>query len=234
MKLSIPVITISAFLLASCTTLGKKQELTPDQMRSKLQTNKIVIEPVANPVMLVERTKSKAIGNMLVSSLVSSAVGSSGHPSTPQQFQNNVKIGQSLGQELHRALPKGDVVSSGNGVDLTLANKFTDYFNNKSPTEENDVNKVITVSIRANLWELSYKSMLTSSNYTLNYDLRFFIEEKSDEKTLPLKQIVCQGEAPGEMPLEQWKAENYQKVDAATQYVADKCFQLAMAEMGLE
>ncbi len=233
MNFRIPVIALSALFIASCNTMGKKNELAADQLRAKLQASRVVVEPVANPVMLVERTKSKAIGNMVISSVVASAVGSSGHPSTPQQFQNNVEIGQTLGQELNKALPTGSAVSSGNGVDLALASKLTGYFSDKSTGEVENSSEAITVSIKANLWELGYKSMLTSSDYALNYDLRLSVEEKVGDKTQPLKQIVCQGEAPIKMPLEQWKAENYQKVDTAAQDVVDRCFELAMTEMGL-
>lgn len=233
MNFRIPVIIISALLIASCNTMGKKQELAADQLRAKLQASRVVVEPVTNPVMLVERTKSKAIGNMLVSSMVASVAGSSGHAANPQQFQSNMQISQTLGQELNKALPTGSEVSRGNGVDLALASKLTGYFSAKSSGENEGSGKEITVSIRANLWELGYTSMLTSSDYALNYDLRLSVEEKVADKTQPLKQIVCRGEALDKMPLEQWKAENYQKVDTAAQDVVDRCFGLAMTGMGL-
>jgi hypothetical protein len=233
MNFRIPVITVSALLVASCNTMEKKPDLAADQLRVKLQASRVDIQPVTVPANLVERTKSKAIGNMVISSVVSSAVGSSGNPSSMQQFQNNVEVGQTLGQELQKALPSGNLVSSGNGADLALANKLADYFNDKSSSVDGKSNGQITVSIKANLWELGYKSMLTSSDYALNYDLRMNLAESVGDQMRPLKQIVCRGEAPDMMPLEQWKANDYQKVDAAIPDIVDRCFNLAKVEMGL-
>jgi hypothetical protein len=238
---------ISALLLASCSTLDKKQELTADQLRAKLHGNTVVVEPVTNPVMLVERTKSKAIGNAVISSVVSIAagrMGSSGgsvHHTNLQQLEarldSQAEISQafskSAGEAVSNALPTGTEVGSGNGVDLALSNKLNGYFSSKPSDENVHGASPITVSVMANLWELGYESMLTSSDYALNYDLRLSIDEKDGDKTKPLKQIVCQGTATDKMPLEQWKAENYQKVDASIPKIVDECFNLAMAEMGL-
>ncbi len=247
MNLRIPAIAISALFIASCNTLGTKQELAADQLHAKLQGNKVVVEPVTNPVILVERTKSKAIGNAVISSVASIAVGrlgSSGNSertTNPQQLQaqldSQVEISQSfsrsVGEGVHKALPTGTEVSYGNGVDLILTNKLSYYFNDKHTGEDGNSIAPVTISVRANLWELGYESMLTSSDYALNYDLRLSIEEKNGDKTQPLKQIVCQGKAADKMPLEQWKTGDYQKVNAAIPNIVNRCFDLAMTEMGL-
>lgn len=232
MYFRLPFIAISILILSACTTLSNKHELASNQLREKLQSSQVVVVPVANPVKLVERTKSKAIGNMLISSLVSSAASSSGHPSNMQQIKNNIEISQNLGKELQQALPDGNVIDSGNGIDLALASKLADYFNNDH-TDMNGGSETITVSISADIWELGYESMLTSSDYALNYDLRLSVMEKDGSETQLLKQIVCRGKAPNKMSLEQWKAEDYRKIDAAVPVIVDRCFKTAMTEMGL-
>lgn len=228
--LMVSAITLCA--LSACTTVNKKTELGSSEISAKIQSSHITVEPIEAPVKLVERTKSKLIGNVLISSILSSAVASSGHPN-PQQFQNQLEIGRTFGRELNKALPTGVTIDSGRGVDLALADKLLQHFNGKQGDTSGNKNEVL-IQVRTNLWELGYESMLTSGDYGLNYHFSIVVKERQGDETRVLKTVACQGSAEPKMPLEAWRADKYQEVDVAAHTIVASCFKLALAEMGID
>lgn len=115
MMLSLPKHTAICvlLLLAGCASAPKTADLSPADLHVWFERSRIDVRPVDKPVLLAERTKSQAVGNFLVSSLVSSAAMSGGGAASPQQVQSHAQIGQTFGQQLNQALPATQNVSAG-------------------------------------------------------------------------------------------------------------------------
>ena len=84
-------------------------------------------------------------------------------------------------------------------------------------------------------WELGYESFLTSSDYRLDYDIDVHVTEsaRTDKQPRRLKTIDCSGTFDRKMPLDQWRADEYQQVDAAAHDIVDHCYELALTGMGM-
>ena len=217
-KTSNCLITILAFCTTACST---NPAMPSSELKQKLSNSKIIIVPINKPALLTERTKAQAIANMVVSSVVGSVVGSTGHAANMQQLQANMQIAQSFSQTLQQSLPDNYAIESGNGADLALAKKLFDFFG----TEANGANKnqELYISVATPLWELGYVSLL-SGNYELNYNLNLAIQEKVEEKFRSIKTVSCTGPFKENMPLDDWKSDNYKKVDIAAGAIVDECF----------
>ena len=121
-------IVMSLFVLTACSTAGHQPELAATEIGAKLLSSRVNVQPVSNPVMPSERTKSQATANFLLSSLASSVIGSMGQAANPQAFQANAEIAQTFGQQMQQALQAGETVASGQGVDVALAGRLAGYF----------------------------------------------------------------------------------------------------------
>ena len=168
-------------LLSACAT-NTTISATPDEIRNKIQRTHVAVLPIAQPAQLTEKTKAQAVGNFILSSVVSSVAGSAGGASNAQQFQANVNIANTFGNELSKALPTSYSVASGKGADLALAKKLSDYFVKSNPSLSPAVQE-LSIAVSAPLWELGYISFLGSDDYALNYQIQVSILEKSNEKT---------------------------------------------------
>lgn len=157
-------IVISLLALTACSTAGHPPELAATEIGPKLLSSHVIVQPVSEPVMLSERTKAQATGNFLFASLASSVIGSTGQAGNPQAFQANAEIAQTFGQQLQQALPEGEAVASGQGVDVALAGKFAEYF---AGVPVDKTGNDVSIQVNARKWELGYQSFLTSSDYVL-------------------------------------------------------------------
>ncbi len=218
--------------LAGCaTTSYQVSELTPDELKSRLQNGAISVRPVTAPVRLTERTKGQAVGNFIVSSVVSSVAASGTGARTASEMQANAQISQSFGQQLNQSLPTGSEVESGGGADARLARRLDDRFRQALQTEKTSP---IELAVSTSRWELGYESFFTSSDYTLSYALTVAVIDRDTDKPRTLKRIQCQGDVPGKMPLDAWQADNYAAVNKAADDIADNCFKRTITAFGLE
>ncbi|GGI53698.1 hypothetical protein GCM10011430_08720 [Oxalicibacterium solurbis] len=189
------------------------------------------VAPIETPARLTERTKSQAVGNFLISSVVGSVAGSTGNAGNMQQMQANMEISRAFSENLSRTLPQNYAVESGRGVDLALAKKMSDYFD--ASTGALPKTQELYISVSAPLWELGYTSFLTSEDYNLSYGLNLNVQEKLNDQLNPVTAISCSGVAKETMPLEAWQADDYKNVNVAAEAIVNKCFTQFMTAMGL-
>ncbi len=221
----------SGLLLSACAT-NTTISATPTELRDKILHAKVTVLPIEKPAQLTEKTKAQAVGNVIVSSVVSSVAASGGGAASPQQFQNNINIGQTFGNELSKALPSSYGVSAGQGADLALAKKLSEFFSKKT-SSPSAVERELSISVYAPLWELGYISFLTSQDYALHYNLQVRILEKLDGKVSTLKTVSCAATAPEKMPLDQWQSADYAALNASAQTIVNTCFHQFLTEAGL-
>ena len=202
-------------------------------LKETVLSSHVTVAPIDKPAKLSQKTKAQAIGNFVVASVAGSVAGSAGNAANPQQFQNNFDIGQAFGRELSKALPTSYQVGLGQGADLALAKKLSDYFSSKSSTTVT-TDRELSIKVNAPLWELAYVSFLTSQDYALNYQLHVSVLEEKNGKLEMLKTTSCASSTKEKMPLEKWKAENYKYVDIHAQAIVDECFTQFLAEAGLD
>lgn len=224
------VLALCALTFSACSTTPV---MTNTQLKDGLINSDVVILPIDKPISLVERTKAQAIGNMVVSSVAGSAAASAGGAGNMQQLQSNVQIGQQFGQQLNQALPNKHAVSAGRGVEAALAKRLTDFFDTLHPGGAPKAHTYY-MAIHPRLWELGYVSLLTSHQYALNYLIDVSILEKHEEKYQPVRTFSCTGNAAEKMPLDDWKANNYEKVDTAAEAIVEKCFSQFVAAIKLK
>ena len=222
---------VSCLLLSACATTTT-MTTSSAELRDMILHAKVIVLPNEKPTQLAERTKAQAVGNVIVSSVVGSVAASSGSGANPQQFQNNMEIGRTFSNELSKSLPTSYSVGSGNGADLALARKLSEFLV-KNAQAHGTVNRELFISVIAPLWELGYISLLTSQDYALNYNLKVQVFEKLDGKTSTLKTVSCSASAKEKMPLDQWKSEDYAAVNASAQAIVNTCFNQFLTETGL-
>lgn len=225
--------TLSASLVFAITACSTTPATPKSALREAILNSNVVVAPIAKPAQLSEKTKAQAIGNFVVASVVSSAVGSSAGAVNAQEMQANMQIMQSFNQNLQQALPNTYVVSAGKGADLALAKKLSDYLGSKVQTTTPS-NRTLSIAVNTPLWELGYISFLTSQDYALNYNLQMILLEQKEGKQQAIKTVSCGSSAKEKMPLEQWKAENYKAVDASAEIIVNECFSKFLAETGLD
>ena len=223
-------IAMSVFALTACSTTGRQPELAAAEVRAKLQSSRVNVQAVAQPVMLSERTKAQATGNFLASSLVGSLAGSTGHAANPQAMQANMQVGQAFGQQMQQALPDDVAVASGHGADVALTAKLAEYFAGMQPEK---VNSEVAIQVNARKWELGYESYLTSSDYVLSYNFEVVASEVQTNEVRVLKTVSCQGQADRKMPLDDWRNEEYREVNAAAEHIVESCFKRVLKDMAL-
>lgn len=220
---------IAAFSSTACSS---NPTLTNSQLKTHLLNSEVVVLPINKPVQLAERTKAQAIGRMVVASVAGSVAGSTGSASNMQQMQANMQIGQSFGQNLQQALPDSYRVNAGQGLDITLAAKLAEFFSAQNNAGAKD--QTLHIGISPRLWELGYVSMLTSQDYALNYNIEMTLMQKNGEKFSPLKYVKCEGSASEKMPLDSWKANQYEKVDTAAEVIIDTCMSQFLSALELQ
>ena len=219
-------------ILSGCaTTRTPIAELTPDELKTRLQHGSVSVRPVTAPVKLAERTKGQAVGNFLLASVVSSAASSGAGARTVGEMQANTQIGQTFGQELNRALPTGVESESEIGVEARLANRLSERFPSAPDgTPGNSIELVVSAS----RWELGYEPFLASSNYTLSFALGVAMVEPSKEAPKILRRVFCQGQVPEKMPLDAWKADEHAALRKAADEIAEQCFRKTLSALGME
>ena len=219
-------------ILSGCaTTRTPIAELTPDELKTRLQHGSVSVRPITTPVKLVERTKGQAVGNFLLASVVSSAASSGAGARTVGEMQANTQIGQTFGQELNRALPTGVESESEIGVEARLAKRLSERFTSAPDgTPDNPIELVVSAS----RWELGYESFLASSDYTLSYALGVAMVEPSKEAPKILRRVFCQGQVPEKMPLDAWKADEHAALRKAADEIAEQCFRKTLSALGME
>lgn len=223
-------ILMSLFVLMACSTVGRQPQMTAAEISTKLRSSRVNVQPVSKPIMLTERTKAQATGNFLLSSLVSSAMGSAGNASNPHAFQANTEIARTFGQQMQQALPEGAAVASGQGADIALAGHLAEYF---AGMQANEFDDEVFVQVRARKWELAYKSFLGSSDYALHYDFEVVVSEAQPAGIRVLKTASCLGEFRRRMPLDDWRNEDYREVNVATEEIVESCFERILKQMEL-
>ena len=232
MKRRLIASALSSCLLLSACASNTTISATPAELKNRILQANVSVLPIEKPAQLAERTKAQAVGNFVVSSVISSVAASSGSATNFQQFQNNAEIGRTFGDELSKALPTSYRVASGTGADLALAKKLAEFFA-KNAQSQGALPSDLSISVTAPLWELGYISFLTSQDYALNYNLQVHLLEKVAGKTNPLKTVSCAASAPEKMPLEQWQAEDYAALNASAQAIVNTCFNQFLTETGL-
>lgn len=222
------LITPLLILLSACATTSDKKGMAPEEIKSRFENSRVIVQWVEKPVPLLERTKTKAVGNFIIASVAGSVVGigASGNA------QTNAQISQEFAVQLSQSLPSGDIINGSTGIDHIMVQKLADHFQDWHPKDTEHANDII-ISVQALIWELGYLSLF-DSDYGLNYQLRITAQEKQPQGEQALKILVCRGQAETKMPLEEWQAENYKAVNQVSLVIADTCLQQVMAEMGLQ
>lgn len=227
--LAIPLAAVS---LTACSTIPEQRQATTDEVRSALLAHPVAVRPVEQPVALAERTKGRAVANTVIASMAATAAANMGSASTMQGMQANHSIASELGTQMAHTLPESELIQAGTGIDRALAHRLARYFQrDEAPAD----NAGLVIEVDAARWELGYESFLTSSDYRLDYDIDVHLIEpaKADKQASPLKTIECAGTFDRKMPLDQWRADAHHAVDAAAQDIVDRCYDLALAGMGM-
>lgn len=235
------IITVAIISLSGCAT---NKTLLGAALSDKIRSNYIVVNKIDKPAALAERTKAQAVAKFVVATAVSS-IASSGNVNTKPGDINafreaaNVKmeIGMALNQQLNRSLPDTYKVSAGAGTDLAIAKKLSDYFADHAKKialdeEARSKAKELHVVVNTGLWELGYISFLTSQNYALNYQFQASLVENIDGKDQVVTSTTCLGKSEKEMPLETWKANDYEVVNQEANAIAEKCHQQFISLLG--
>ncbi|WP_156413931.1 MULTISPECIES: hypothetical protein [unclassified Guyparkeria] len=224
-------IAVAALSLTACASMPEQQASTAE-VRSALLSQAVNVKPPEQPVALAERTKGRAVANTVIASMAATAAANMGGANTMQGMQANHAIASELGTQMARTLPETELIQAGTGIDRALAHRLARYFaQNEAPSESGGV----AIAVNAAKWELGYESFLTSSDYRLDYDIDVHVTEstKTDEQARRLKTIDCSGTFDRKMPLDQWRADDYAQVNEAAHDIVDRCYQLALTEMGM-
>lgn len=224
-------VILIALMVTGLTACATQPVVSEVRLKERLAKSNVRVTPIGTPVQLTERTKSQAVGNFVLASVVSSVAGSGGNAGNMQQLQANMQITQAFGQQLNQALPDNYAVDAGKGVDLALAKKISDYFSAAAPAD--DKTQELYISVSASRWELGYTSFLTSQDYDLSYGLHLGIQEKLGDQLQPVTTISCAGVAKDKMPLEAWQADNYKNVNTAAEFIVNECYKQFMTSLGI-
>jgi hypothetical protein len=228
------VIACCLISLSACAT---NSTLRGSELSEKIRSNFIVVNKIDKPIALAERTKAQAVAKFVVASAVSSLASSGNINSKPGDFQSfqkaanaQMEFGKLLNQHLTRTLPDSYKVSAGTGADLAIAKKLNDYYVDhakKLALDEAAIGnaKELHVVVNAGLWELGYVSFLTSQDYGLNYQFQASLVENISGKDQVISSTTCLGKSEKEMPLETWKANDYEIVNQEANLIAEKCHQ---------
>lgn len=217
-------------LLTGCATQGTAMLPRAEEVRAQFQRNPVAVSPVTAPTALIERTKSTAVGNFLVASLVSSAAGSAGNATNPQAFQANTQISQEFGRQLNLALPTGYESGANRSADVALAQRLAERFQ-WAGTDATPGS--IQLTVRGKRWELAYESFLSSSDYVLSYEMEVLATEYGGEKPRVISHVSCAGSAAARMPLDKWQADDYQSLRQEADAISGQCFEKALKVYGL-
>ena len=224
-------LSLAALSLSACASMPEQQASTAE-VRSALLSQPVAVQPPEQPVGLAERTKGRAVANTVIASMAATAAANMGSANTMQGMQANHRIASELGTQVARTLPASELIQAGTGIDRALAHRLAGYFaRNDAPAESGGV----VIAVNAAKWELGYESFLTSSDYRLDYDIDVQVTKSAtaDQGNRRLKTIDCSGTFDRKMPLDQWRADDYEQVDAAAHDIVDHCYELALAEMGM-
>lgn len=219
-------ITLSATLLLGLTACATTPRPTPAQIGQTLLSGRVVVSPIPTPIRLSEKTKAQAIGNVVATSMLGSALGG-GHVEASKVFAETAA----------HALPDSYRIAAGAGADLALAKRFSDYFSAGSPgSGMSDGHYLLTV--KAEKWELGYVSFLASQDYALSYLLRVRVEEIRGGKRSRIAQYDChnlgrESEQATKLPYETWRAGGYKALDEEAEKIVGECYQQGLRELGL-
>jgi hypothetical protein len=217
-------------LLTGCATQGTAMLPGAEEILAQFQRNPVAVSPVTAPTPLIERTKSTAVGNFLVASLVSSAAGSAGNATNSQAFQANTQISQEFGRQLNRVLPTGYEAGANRSADVALAQRLAERF---QWAGTDAMPGSIQLTVRGKRWELAYESFLSSSDYVLSYEMEVLATEYGAEKPRVISHVSCAGSAAARMPLDKWQADDYQLLRQEADAISGQCFEKALKAYGL-
>ncbi|MFI9653008.1 hypothetical protein [Guyparkeria halopsychrophila] len=218
--------------LAGCATLSGQEQASTDEVRAALVDKTVVVMPPEQPVQLAERTKGRAVANTLIASMAATAAANMGSAGSIPEAQAHQAIATDFGTQVARTLSEADLIEEGTGIDRAFAHRLARFFETQAPKAVEDE---IIVTVDAAKWELGYESFLTSSDYRLDYAIDVHVTESAaaGERSHRLKTIECAGTFDRKMPLDQWRADAYHAVDAAAQDIVDRCYDRALAGMGM-
>lgn len=235
------ILVLTLISISGCAT---NKTLLGSELSDKIRNNYIVVNKIDRPAALSERTKAQAVAKFVVATAVSS-IASSGNVNTKPGDINafretanaHMQIGNAFNQQLQRSLPDSYRVNAGTGTDLAIAKKLSDYFADHAKKLELDQEarskaKELHVVVNTGLWELGYISFLTSQNYALNYQFQASLVENVDGKDQVITSTTCLGKSDKEMPLESWKANDYEVVNQEANLIADICHKKILALLG--
>lgn len=232
MKMVKELVLVSVLVLSGCATTNPRiAELSNEALQERLQSSVVVVRPVAQPAKLVERTKSQAVGNFLLSSLVSSAMMTDTGARTPAEFHNNMKIGQEFGQNLNAALPTGRETDAGQGVDRYLVDRLTARFPTPDPIPAAGLIELIVSQLQ---WELAYESFLGSSAYSLSSSVEVRAVEAGGSSPVTLRSHRCSEKAQETHSLDEWHADDNAAIRHVADALAEKCFRTTLMALGIE
>jgi len=225
-------ILLCLLALAGCVSSPPRvAELSNEELKTRLQASTLVVRPVVRPAKLVERTKSQAVGNFLLSSVVSSVAMSNTGARTPAEFQSNMQIGQEFGKGMNEALPTSFESEFGHGADVFLVKRLSERF--PPPSLPSDA-ETIELVVSSTKWELGYDSFFGSGGYALSSELEVRAIEPGSPNPRTLRSYHCQQNIPERMALDEWRADNYTAIDQAAERISEKCFQLTLMALGIE
>lgn len=232
LKRNVLPIFLTALPLTGCATMSGQPQASTAELRSALLSYPVVVQPLEQPVALAERTKGRAVANTVIASMTATAAANMGSANSLQGMQANQAIASELGTGVARTLPQTDLIKAGTGIDQALAHRLARYF---EQDDSSPAGNGIVIAVDAAKWELGYESFLTSSDYRLDYDIDIRVTEAeiAEKKARPLKTIDCSGTFDRKMPIDKWRADDYQEVDTAAHQIVDRCYQLALGEMGM-
>ncbi|MFP4216811.1 MAG: hypothetical protein ACLFVH_12840 [Phycisphaerae bacterium] len=230
LKRNVLPIFLTALPLAGCATISGQPQASTAELRSALLSGPVIVQPPEKPVALAERTKARAVANTIVANMAANAAANTGNANSLEGMQANHTIASELGTGVARTLPETDLIKAGTGIDRALTHRLAKRFKADGSSPNGDG---IVIAVDATKWEVGYESFLTSSDYQLDYDLDVHITAKEGDQDHHLKTIDCSGTFDRKLPLDKWRADDYREVDAAAHRIVDRCYELALGEMGM-
>lgn len=228
------------------------EKLDAPQIQERIREQPLVIAPGTGREGLAVQTKGGFIGGIVLGAVVGSALGSSGAPQPGQNMQQfvetqkktmeimtqvSMETAQATTNVLNSQIAEGMNNHSFSGpaaaMRLLLAQQLAAQLKilPDMPADKND-NKDARYVLIVNqpIWLLDFRMM--SSLYDLKYNLQTKIHDRQQDSYVMSQE--CSGTFRDAFELEEWEANDKEKVFAALDDIARQCSGYAMAALGLQ
>jgi hypothetical protein len=215
-------------LLAVLTGCATQPSGVSDDQVAKFREQGLTVGHVNGGSAVALKTKGKAVGAFMLSTLAASAVASNPASITPQGMQDAQELGRATGDLVQRG-----VTAIGNNVHQTetpAAAMAAALTHSLSESGMRTDGAAYHIDIKQTQWLLSYDSMFGSDNYRLHWQLDASVRNSADKVVTA---SVCRGDDDTKQALDTWKANDYAQVKEVARRVGETCAKQLLNDVGL-